>query len=57
MSAFQCYENHRPIRADAILTEFWYETGSDQARLQRNLRIALEHLDVKGQVSSSGNTS
>jgi hypothetical protein len=56
MSAFQCYEHHRPIRADAILTEFWYETGSDQARLQRNLRIALEHLDVKGQVSSSGNT-
>jgi hypothetical protein len=56
MSAFRCYEHHRPIRSDPAVTEYWYETRADQARLQRNLRIALEYLDVKGQVSSSGNT-
>jgi len=56
MTAFRCYEHHRPIRCDALVCEYWYETSADQARLQRNLRIALEYLDVKGQVSSQGNT-
>jgi len=56
MTAFRCYEHHRPIRCDALVCEYWYETSAQQAALQRNLRIALEYLDVKGQVSSQGNT-
>jgi hypothetical protein len=56
MTAFRCYEHHRPIRCDPVVCEYWYETSSDQARLQRNLRIAIEYLGVEGQVSSSGNT-
>lgn len=56
MSAFRCYEHHRPVRSGAGSAEYWYETRSDSARLNRNLRLMLEHMNAPGQVSFSGNT-
>ena len=56
VSAFRCYEHHRPVRAGAGGAEYWYETRSDPARLNRNLRLMLEHMNAPGQVSFSGNT-
>ncbi|GLS47101.1 hypothetical protein [Methylobacterium brachythecii] len=56
MSAFRCYEHHRPVRSGAASAEYWYETRSDSARLGRNLRLMLEHMSAPGQVQFSGNT-
>lgn len=56
MSAFRCYEHHRPVRSGGSTAEYWYETRSDSARLQRNLRLMLEHMSAPGQVQFSGST-
>ena len=56
LSAFSCYEHHRVVRASANSAEYWYETRSDSARLNRNLRLMLEHMNAGGQVSFAGNT-
>ncbi len=56
MRAFKCYEHHRTVRAAGSQTEYWYETRIDGARLNRNFRLMLEHMNVGGQVSMSGNT-
>ncbi len=56
MRAFRCYEHHRPVRAGASLSEYWYETRADSARMNRNLRLMLEHMNAGGQVSFAGNT-
>ncbi len=36
--SFQGYEHHRPTRCSIRRCEYWYETSSDSARLNRNLR-------------------
>jgi hypothetical protein len=56
ISVFRCYQRHRPVRAGSSQSEYWYETRSDSARLNRNLRTMLEHMNVGGQVSFAGNT-
>ncbi|GEL44816.1 hypothetical protein MEX01_54070 [Methylorubrum extorquens] len=56
ISAFRCYEQHRPVRASANEAEYWYETRSDAARLNRNLRLMLEHMNRAGQVTFAGNS-
>ncbi|GEL43482.1 hypothetical protein MEX01_40730 [Methylorubrum extorquens] len=56
ISAFRCYEQHRPVRASANEAEYWYETRSDPARLNRNLRLMLDHMNRSGQVTSAGNS-
>lgn len=55
-AAFSCYQNHRPIRASAGLAEYWYESRSDSARLNRNLRLMLDHMGSNGQVTFAGNS-
>ena len=45
--AFSGYHHHRPTRAGATETTYWYETCSDTARLNRNLRLMAEHMDVE----------
>lgn len=52
--AFQGYEKHRPIRTSLRNAEYWYETNSESARLNRNLRRMLDHLGVKGRVTFAG---
>lgn len=55
VNAFSCVQSTRPVRASARSAEYWHETRSDDARLNRNLRLMLEHMGVEGQVRFSGN--
>ncbi len=54
--AFNGYIHHRPTNSSMRNAEYWYETDSGSARLNRNLRRMLDHLGVRGRVSFSGNT-
>ncbi|MFP6757222.1 MAG: hypothetical protein VCC99_03255 [Alphaproteobacteria bacterium] len=54
--AFKGYEHHRPVTQSLRTNEYWYETSSDSARLSRNLRLMLDHIDVDGRVTFRGNT-
>ena len=54
-AAFSCYSSHRPVRSSGGMAEYWYETRSDSARLNRNLRLMLDHMGSSGQVTFSGN--
>jgi hypothetical protein len=56
LRAFSCYLHHRTVRATASQAEYWYETSADSARLNRNMRLMLEHMSTAGQVSFTGNT-
>jgi hypothetical protein len=47
LAAFSGYQHHRPMRAGATETTYWYETCSDTARLNRNLRLMAEHMGVE----------
>lgn len=47
LAAFSGYHHHRPMRAGATEATYWYETCSDTARLNRNLRLMAEHMGVE----------
>ena len=53
--AFQGYEHHRPIRSQTLFSEYWYETCSDRARLERNLRQMAEQFPGQNRVALNGN--
>jgi hypothetical protein len=53
--AFSGYKQHRPVTSTLRTHEYWYETTSDIARLNRNLRMMLEHLGTKGRVVLENN--
>ena len=55
VNAYSCVAGVRPVRASARSAEYWYETRADSARVNRNLRLTLEHMGVSGQVRFSGN--
>jgi hypothetical protein len=44
LMAFQGYQHERPVRAMPRYAEYWYETCSDETRLERNLHIMLDQL-------------
>ena len=52
---FKGYDHHRPVRVQMTSAEYWYETCSDVARLDRNLRLMTEQLGVQAQISMVGN--
>tara|TARA_B100000315_G_scaffold260857_1_gene326439 strand:+ start:11228 stop:12118 length:891 start_codon:yes stop_codon:yes gene_type:complete len=54
--AFKGYIHHRPTNTSKRHADYWYETDSGSARLNRNLRRMLDHLGVRGRVSFAGNT-
>ena len=56
INSYACAESARPVRASTRSSEYWYETRSDSARLNRNLRLTLEHMGVDGQLRFAGNT-
>lgn len=56
LAAFGGYKGHRPVRSSMRHNEYWYETTSDSARMNRNLRLMLERLGAEGRVTFSGNT-
>ncbi|PYG34521.1 hypothetical protein [Pelagimonas varians] len=52
---FKGYDHHRPVRVTMTSAEYWYETCSDTARLNRNLRLMAEQLGVQARISMVGN--
>jgi hypothetical protein len=50
-TSFKCYQHHRVLMSQPGRTEYSYETTADQARLTRNLRIALDYMNLPGSVS------
>jgi len=55
MVAFSGYKHHRPVLSTSRHAEYWYETDSTTARLNRNLRRMLDHMGIRGRVSYAGN--
>src|SRR5262249_9248436 len=55
-TSFACYHHHRVMVSQPGMTDYWYETRADQARLARNLRFLLEYMNLPGTVSlTAGN--
>jgi len=54
--AFRGYQHHRPVSSSLRHAEYWYETGSKVSRLNRNLRLMLDLMDIDGRVVYAGNT-
>ncbi len=52
---FKGYDHHRPVRVMRTSAEYWYETCSDQARLNRNLRLMAEQMGIEARISLVGN--
>lgn len=52
---FKGYDHHRPVRVTMTSADYWYETCSDTARLNRNLRLMAEQLGVQARISMVGN--
>ncbi len=50
------YNHPRPIKPPSRHNEYWYETKSNSARLNRKLRRMMDHLDLRGRVSFAGDT-
>jgi hypothetical protein len=55
LTAFACYQGHRVVRSQPGLTEYWYESRTDESRLTRNLRFTLEAMNLPGTVTTTGN--
>jgi hypothetical protein len=55
MAAFKCFTTMRPVRTSPTFAEYTYQTSDDAARLNRNLRVMLDHMDVPGQVEMRAN--
>lgn len=53
--AFKGYDHHRPVRVGRTEAEYWYESCSDVARLNRNLRLMAEHMGVDARIGMAGN--
>jgi hypothetical protein len=54
LMSFQGYEHHRPVTSRTRYVEYWYETCSDQARLERNLRIMTDELQGQNRLALTG---
>jgi len=53
--AFKGFDHMRPVRVNLRTAEYWYETCSDSARLNRNIRLMLESMEVKARLALNGN--
>lgn len=54
--SFRCFISHRPLaRSAGGRATYWYSTRSDDARINRNLRLMLEHMGVRGVVEFNNN--
>jgi len=54
ISAFSGYRGKRPITATLRHVEYWYVTTSKIDRLNRNLRLMLEHMRVEARIAYGG---
>ena len=55
LASFRGYEHHRPLRASGSEASYWYETCTEAARLNRNLRLMVEHMGVEANLRLVGN--
>jgi hypothetical protein len=55
ITAFSGYEHLRTISSSLRTQEYWYETSSGSARLNRNLRLMLEDLGIRARLVHAGN--
>jgi hypothetical protein len=53
LMSFKGYEHHRPVTSRTRYAEYWYETCSDEARLERNLRIMTEEFGGQARMAFS----
>ena len=53
--AFSGYGHHGPIRTQTRYAEYWYETCSDRARLERNIRSMIDQMPGQSRVALNGN--
>ena len=57
ITSFSGYQHHRVMKGSRETRKvYWYETNSDQARLDRNLRLMLEHVGIRGRIKFERNT-
>jgi hypothetical protein len=47
LASFSGYQHLRPMQVGTRETSYWYETCSDTARLNRNLRLMMEQMGVE----------
>ncbi len=55
ITAFAGFEHSRPVNTSLKINEYWYETSSAAAQLNRNLRHMLTALGLQGRVTYGGN--
>ncbi len=53
--SFKGYDHHRPMRAALTSTQYWYESCTDVARLNRNIRMMVERMGFQARVAMAGN--
>jgi hypothetical protein len=53
--AFVGYEHHRPVQTRTRHSEYWYETCSDRAKLERSIRSLADQLAGQNRVEITGN--
>ena len=53
---FSGYHSHRPIYNGHRRAEIWYETSISSAKLDRNLKMMLDEMNMRSLVQFSGNT-
>ena len=53
---FKGYKQYRPVSSSSRYANYLYESQSDVARLNRNLRQMLEHMGTQGRIVLSGDT-
>lgn len=57
LTSFGCYRGHRIAQSGRTYLDVWYETSADSARLNRNLRRALDHISAPGNITQGSNNS
>ncbi|MBY6114784.1 hypothetical protein KUW09_09915 [Mameliella alba] len=55
LAGFKGYDHHRPVRVTMTSADYWYETCSDVARLNRNLRLMVEAMGIQARIAMAGN--
>lgn len=55
LTAFKGYDHHRPVNAAMTETSYWYESCSDEARLNRNIRLMIEQMGLQARIAKTGN--
>ena len=55
LRAFKGFDHMRPTRVNTRTAQYWYETCSDKNRLNRNVRLMIDSMDLKARIAFNGN--